>query len=213
METKRLLISSVNATEAEELLKVDGFLRDECTFAAKDQRRVRLLIEETLGMLRQMAGAYSAMLWLESHPEVPGDNNVRLHVVATSRMDINKKKELLSLAGSGKNAYAKGFMSKLGDMIENGILNYENAMALQQKYGLGYVEVAATGGNPSDVMFSWTLDQYRRSLQQEMQQNDKAAEAWDELEKSIVASIAKNVIVGVRKDHVELLIDTELTGN
>ena len=62
-------------------------------------------------------------------------------------------------------------------------------------------------------MFSWTLDQYRRSLQQEMQQNDKAAQAWDELEKSIVASIAKNVIVGVRKDHVELLIDTELTGN
>lgn len=213
METKRLLISSVNATEAEELLRVDSFLTDETSFPDKDRSRVRLLIEETLGMLRQMAGAYSAMMWLETHPEVPGDNNLRLHVVATSRMDINKKKELLSMAKSGKNAYAKGFMSKIGDMIENGILNYENAMALQQKYGLGYVEVASMGGNPSDVMFSWTLDQYRRSLQKEMQQGDGAVEAWDELEKSIVASIAKNVIVGVRKDHVELLVDMELSGN
>ena len=212
METKRLLISSKSATDAEMLLKVDAYMRDEGSFASKDRLHVRLLIEETLGMLCQMAGDYSAMLWLETHPEVPGDAKCRLHVVATSRMDINKKKELLSVAKSGKNAYAKGFMAKLGDMVENGVLNYENAMNLQQKYGLGYVEVAATGGNPSEVMFSWTLDQYRRSLQAEMGQNEQAAAAWDELEKSIVARLAENLIVGVRKDHVELLIDTALSG-
>ena len=205
METKKLLISSTNAMDAEMLRKVDSFMKDECSFEKKDNLHVRLLIEETLGMLKAMTGNYSAMLWIEA-----GKSNCRLHVLASSFMDINKKKELLSLS-QGKNAYAKGFMAKLGDIIENGILNYENVMALQQKYGLGYVDVASMGGNPSEIMFSWSLNQYKKSLS-EGKEGEKEQTAWDELEKSIVASIAKDVQVGVKKDHVELLIDMELTG-
>ena len=205
METKKLLISSTNAMDAEMLRKVDSFMKDECSFEKKDNLHVRLLIEETLGMLKAMTGNYSAMLWIEA-----GKSNCRLHVLASSFMDINKKKELLSLS-QGKNAYAKGFMAKLGDIIENGILNYENVMALQQKYGLGYVDVASMGGNPSEIIFSWSLNQYKKSLS-EGEEGEKEQTAWDELEKSIVASIAKDVQVGVKKDHVELLIDMELTG-
>jgi len=206
METRKLLISSVNATDAEMLKRVDSFMKEECSFGAKDTLHARLLIEETLGMLKALTGNYSAMLYLEAD-----SSDCRLHVQATSGMDINKKKELLSLSSSG-NAYAKGFMAKLGDMIENGILNYENVMALQQKYGLGYVDVASMGGNPSEVMFSWSLNQYRQSLSQNKDENAQAQEAWDELEKSIVASIAKDIRVGVKKDHVELLIDMALSG-
>lgn len=206
METRRLLISSTNAVDTETLQRVDDFMKDECSFAKKDNLHVRLLIEETLGMLKAMTGNYSAMLWIEA-----GKSNCRLHVLASSFMDINKKKELLSLS-QGKNAYAKGFMAKLGDIIENGILNYENVMALQQKYGLGYVDVASMGGNPSEIMFSWSLNQYRKSLSDAEEGSETEQTAWDELEKSIVAKLAKDVQVGVKKDHVELLIDMDLTG-
>lgn len=206
MNEKKLMVSSAAAVNEDTLARVDNYLK-EFDLAPKDMLHVRLLVEETLGMLKAMTGQYSASLWL-----LKQDNCCRLHVVATSDMDINKKKELLSVSNSGKNAYARGFMSKIGDMIENGILNYENVVNLQQKYGMGYVDVASMGGNPSDIMFTWSLDQYKKSLGKEDRNSEKATQAWDELEKSIVANIAKNITVGVRKDHVEMVIDKDLLG-
>ncbi|MBR4168255.1 MAG: hypothetical protein IKR47_00835 [Lachnospiraceae bacterium] len=206
MENKKLIVSSANAMSDDNLNKVDEYLQT-LDFGPKDRLHVRLLIEETLGMLRGMTGQYSAMLWLER-----AKKDCRLHVTATADMDINKKKDLLSVSSSGKNAFAKGFMAKMGDLIENGIMNYENVMLLQQKYGMGYVDVASMGGNPSDIMFTWTLDEYRKKLGQQKGANEHAAAAWDELEKSIVANIARNITVGVKKDHVEMVIDKELLG-
>lgn len=206
MNEKKLMVSSAAAVNEDTLARVDSYLK-EFDLAPRDMLHVRLLVEETLGMLKAMTGQYSASLWLLTQ-----DNCCRLHVVATSDMDINKKKELLSVSNSGKNAYARGFMSKIGDMIENGILNYENVVLLQQKYGMGYVDVASMGGNPSDIMFTWSLDQYKKSLGNAGQESEKTTQAWDELEKSIVANIAKNITVGVRKDHVEMVIDKDLLG-
>ena len=206
MENKKLIVSSNEAMSEDTLGRVDEYLRA-FTLGNKDRLHVRLLIEETLGMLRGMTGQYTAMLWLEVAKQ-----DCRLYVRATSDMDINKKKDLLSVASSGKNAFAKGFMAKMGDLIENGVMNYENVMLLQQKYGMGYVDVASMGGNPSDIMFTWTLDEYRKKLGQKKGENEHAAAAWDELEKSIVANIAKNITVGVKKDHVEMVIDKDLLG-
>ncbi|MBO4902991.1 MAG: hypothetical protein J5518_09385 [Lachnospiraceae bacterium] len=206
METKKLIVGSADAMNRDVLDRVDAYLKS-LDLGEKDTLHVRLLIEETLGMLKAMTGTYSAMLWLDL-----AEDACRLHVSATADMDINKKKELLSVSQGGKNAFAKGFMAKIGDMIENGILNYENVMLLQQKYGMGYVDVASMGGNPSDIMFTWSLDQYRKSLGDKKASSEEAVAAWDELEKSIVANIAKDIIVGVKKDHVEMMIDKELTG-
>ncbi|MBQ7582038.1 MAG: hypothetical protein IJU25_04390 [Lachnospiraceae bacterium] len=206
MESKKLIVGNVDAMSSTTLDKVDEYLRT-FNFGPKDKLHVRLLIEETLGMLKAMTGQYTAMLWIE-----PAQKDCRLHVTATADMDINKKKELIAVSNSGKNAFAKGFMAKMGDLIENGILNYENVMLLQQKYGMGYVDVASMGGNPSDIMFTWSLDEYRKKLGDQKDGNEHAAAAWDELEKSIVANIAKNITVGVKKDHVEMVIDKDLLG-
>jgi hypothetical protein len=45
------------------------------------------------------------------------------------------------------------------------------------------------------------LDEYRSSLSREEQ-----TEAWDELEKSVIASVADNVTVGVRGKCAEIVI-------
>ncbi len=215
METTKITITTQNAMDSAMLEKVDALMQKEVQLAPKDTLHTRLLIEETLGMLKAMTGEYAATLWLE----LPGyveegktDNSVKLHVEAVSHMDINKKKELLSVAKGGKNTYARGFMFKLGDMIENGILNYENAMALEQKYGLGYVDVASMGGDPSGAMFYWTLAKYKQSLK-EQGDVDPVHVTKDELEKSIVASLAKDISVGVKKDAAKIVIEMELTGN
>ena len=50
----------------------------------------------------------------------------------------------------------------------------------------------------------WSMEDYRASLEQGKDDNDGMMAAWDELEKSIVASIADDVIVGVNKNKVQL---------
>ena len=56
-------------------------------------------------------------------------------------------------------------------------------------------------GNP----ITWSLNSYREALS-DAENEEPAQEAWDEIEKSIVASLAKDVIVGIKKDLVEMTI-------
>ena len=52
--------------------------------------------------------------------------------------------------------------------------------------------------------YAWTLNNY---VSQKQESTDTAA--WDELEKSIVAKLADDVIVGVRGKNVEIVIKKE----
>ena len=206
-ESEKMLITNKNFQIYDALAKIDSYLED-MEFGPKDSLHLRLLIEETLGMLGAMAGEYKALLWLDKKGD---DCSVKL--TAKTDMDIDKKKEILSVSRSGENTLAKGFMGKIADIIENGMLSYDNVMKLQQQYGGGYVDYAALGGNPSERdYFSWSLEQYRGALEENKDNDTAAGHAWDELEKSIVAKIADDVIVGVRKDEVELEICTKLSG-
>ena len=109
-------------------------------------------------------------------------------------------------------------MGKIADIIENGLLNYDNVMKLQQEYGGGYIDygtmgISGTVDGIGDSPFAWTLDDYRTSLEYAVGRDEAAKEAWDELEKSIVANLAKNVKVGVHKNVVDMTIICELQKN
>ena len=206
MESEKMLITNKNFKLYDALGKIDNYLED-FELGNKDSLHMRLLMEETLGMLGAMTGEYNALIWMEKE-----DNQCNIKLVAKTEMDVEKKKELMSVSKTGENTLHKGFMGKIGEIIENGILNYENVMKLQQVYGGGYVDYAALGTNPSDSMFVWSLDQYRGALDEARDADNAAGCAWDELEKSIVASLAKDVTVGVKMDQVELTITADLLG-
>ena len=206
MESEKILITNKSFRIYDALDKIDNYLSD-LKLGPKDSLHLRLLAEETLGMLGAMAGDYRSVVWFERDGDV-----CKLQVIAKTEMDIDKKKEILSVSKSGENNLAKGFMGKIADIIENGFLNYDNVMKLQQEYGGGYVDYAAMGGRPSGETFCWSLEQYKDALD-EVRYNDEAAgTAWDELEKSIVARLADDVIVGVKKDEVEFTIVSKLLG-
>ena len=63
-------------------------------------------------------------------------------------------------------------------------------------YGLttGYVDTI-------DYAYLWSLDQYRETISKE----ERAAD-WDELEKSVIASVADDVTVGVTGKRADITI-------
>lgn len=172
----------------------------------KNALHAKLVFEETLGMLQEMTENYKAIVWLERYKK-----SYCLKLAAKTEMSYDKKKELLSVASDQKNSSAKGIMGKLGDVIENGLLNYENVMNLGQEYGAGYVDYGSMGmyggiDGALEYGMMWSLNDYRTCLESISDENDASRQAWDELEKSIVANIASDVLVGVKGDKVEMTV-------
>ena len=205
-----LYIDHTEESAAKALKMADEFLAIQ-DINKKTTIRLRLLVEETIGMVKAMTGDFNALFHME-------EDNGEFRIVLTCKtlMDKEKKSSLLSVSSSGKNAAVKGFMGKISEIIENGILNFDDVMKLNQQYGGGSVDYMCMGmGSMGTVPLAvpvesepvtWSLSNYRNALEESSDNNAPAKEAWDELEKSIVANIAKDVIVGVKKDRVDVTI-------
>ena len=176
----------------------------------RDPLRLRLLTEETLGMVRSIVGRFSAAFWLEAE-----GGECRLHLEATADMDLRKRRELISASSEGRNMAAKGIMGKIRELIEAGLYSMDESLRLQEEYGVGILNYGTLGMMEEDMsqaMYSWSMQKYRDSVAAARGDSAAANEAWDELEKSIVANVADEVRVGIREDAVELVIIKKMPG-
>ena len=112
-----------------------------------------------------------------------------------------ERDEILSVSKSGKNAAATGIMNKIRAAAEVMLANYSQSAALTNAlyadpypdyYHMGYIV------QPEDYTNQWSLSQYKENAKE-----DK--EAWDELEKSIIANLADDVTVGIINGKVEII--------
>ena len=169
----------------------------------RDALRLDLLVEETLGMAKGMLEDFYGQIWFE------GDGKAcEIHFEATADMDADKKRELLSVSHTGRNAAAKGFMAKLGEVISGALYGVGRTLDAygEETIRYGIVHASEAVGAGADMMPIWTLSNYRDALSEARGGDDDAEAAWDELEKSIVARVADDVVVGVRGDRIDLVI-------
>ena len=150
----------------------------------RDAMRLDLLVEETLGMAKLMLDEFYGQLWFTAE-----DRTCEIHFEATADMDADRKAELLSVSSTGRNAAAKGStLDAYGrETMQYGIIHTPNISAPNV-----------------DLVPIWTLQNYRDDLSQA---RDGAADAaLDELEKSIVARLADDIVVGVKGDRIDMII-------
>jgi hypothetical protein len=171
----------------------------------KQALHLRLLTEELLGMMRVITGDFDAYFWIESQKE----GGYRIHLDAETPMNLDKKAELISLSSKGVNNVSGGFMGKIRDIVENGLYYYNKVDQLQLKNGIYTPVGIASGISPENAGvdgFVWTMEEYRGKMKSARGSDPAASSAWDELERSIVASIADDVVVSVRKNAVKITI-------
>ena len=146
-------------------------------------------------MLPKIIDDFEGDLWIEFENGVC-KVNVNIQI---PEFNIDKKDELISIAKNKKNAAAVGIVGKIRNAIENFFLDEERmeALALSSgSFGLnsGYYEGV-------DYPCLWRLTEYRDNVKKEEQ-----AEAWDELEKSVIASVADDVVVAIKGNCAEIVI-------
>lgn len=163
----------------------------------KQALRLRLLAEELTGMLPELVKNFEGCFWLENE-----ENKYELHVeLSVEGLSKEKKEALIAVSAARKNAAVTGFMGKIRDIAENMLLYSENVGSVLDSY-----QYMTEYSMDLNYAYAWSLDYY--STQQKEKTNEKSEE-WDQLEKSIVAKLADDVIVGVRGEKVDIIIKKE----
>ena len=165
--------------------------------APKNAIQLRLLTEEMMQMMRSIAGAMEGDFWIKNE-----GNDYQLHLSVNTRLTSGKRAQLLATSTSGKNESARGFTGWLRDLFDRSadedVAQFSSTMLNQ-----GFAERA--GGTPMD--WEWSMVQYQNALNASVQNDvEGAQEAWDEMEKSVVAHAADDVKVSLRGNLVEMII-------
>ena len=209
MTTEKIKISN-NGSGMNEALELTEHVADLMKLERKKRFHLRLLAEEMLSMVRAITENFTAEFWIEEK-----NFNCKLCLKAKSELDYQKRRELVSVSTEGKNSAALGIMEKIREIIEAGLYSMEESFALQSEYGTGmfnYGTLGVVDTAMSEAIYSWSMQKYKSEVKSERSENPVALEAWDELEKSIIANIADDVTVGVRKDSIELTVQKNFNG-
>lgn len=158
----------------------------------KQLLRLRLLAEELNGMLGELLEFTDGEFWVESEGK-----SFELHVslVPNERLNADMREKLLAVSTSGKNAAASGIMAKIKLAAQFMLIDYaHNTEITAPFYTYGLED------NSAFQAVAWSLAVYR------IKAGSERDEKWDELEKSIIANIADDVIVGLKGRHVDITV-------
>ena len=163
--------------------------------AGKQAMQLRLLCEEIDGMLPNVIDNFEGSLFIDY------DNGIcKINVsIKIPEFNAEKKQELIGISKDKKNASAKGIVGRIRNAIEDFFLSDSGVAALDASHDAFHL---STGyGEFVDYSYLWSLTQYKSAVDQ-----DQAPNEWDELEKSVIASIADDVIVGVKGNLANIVI-------
>ena len=154
----------------------------------KEALQLRLLCEELVNMLPSIISDFNGEFWIENQ-----ENDYKLCVkVSVENMDFDTRERLIKVSKNNKNAAVVGITGKIRAVFDYMAMGPQESM----------ISPAGRYGFSTNIDFPqiWSLQQYKSSVQ-----NDEGEE-WDEFEKSIIAKIADDVIVGVQGKSVNMII-------
>lgn len=183
----------------EEILKESEKVAIYNEFTHKQTLHLRLICEELDGMLPELVGDFEGNLWIEVEDGVC----VVRALIALNTLTAKKKEQLISVAKNKKNSAAVGIVGKIRSAMENFFLDYDESDAAFMSPSL--VNTHASYDMGWDYSYYWNLNEYRTTVKSE----DKKEE-WDELEKSVIASVADDITVGIKSSNAEITIVKKL---
>lgn len=200
MLTEKIKISN-SGEGMNEALELADSLAKTLKLDRKKTFHLRLLAEELFSMVRAITENFTGDFWLEEE-----NNSCKLFLEAKANLDYAKRREFLDVSTQGENIAQRGIMEKIREVFEAGLYNVQESFNIQAEYGTGMFNYGAIGvadSGMSEAIYAWSMQKYKDTINSERSGN---SDAWDELEKSIIANIADDVQVGVTKDSVKLIV-------
>ena len=174
----------------------------------KEVLRLRLLAEELIGLIRGIAGDVEADYRIEHEGK-----QFRISLDSDIKLTREMRKGIISLSSKGENAKAVGVMGRIREMVAVALLPGDVDASMMSGVSLGTMSMGGASGMGTDMttaqIYSWSMQEYKKVLESKAGYNKEAEKRWDEVEKSIVANIADDIVVSVEGSHVEIVIYKE----
>ena len=167
----------------------------------KQTLQLRLICEEIDGMLPNIIDDFNGELWIDFE-----DGVCKVNVsLVFDKFTAEKKEDLVGIAKNKKNAAAVGIVGKIRSALEDTFMADDafddGDMSLDARYFVTEYYDITDHYSGIDYARIWSLENYRSTVKKE-----EKTEAWDELEKSVIASVADDVIVGVKGKRADIIV-------
>lgn len=162
--------------------------------AHKPSIQLRLLAEEMIGIEKGILGFVRGKFYMENEGNV-----YKLYLEAQLNLEASEREAFVNVSSSKSNEAYKGFKGKLLKVIDS--MTGANAAADggMSPLASGYMENEVITGFQSNSLDLWQLTRY----EEESKDN---REIWDEMEKSIVARLADEILIGFREGKLTMTV-------
>ncbi len=160
----------------------------------RDALHLRLLAEELLGMAGTLLQVKDGMYWIEKN-----ENDIDLHLIVKARTGSDVENALLSISSDHKNAAYAGVKGRIIQFLDM----FNDASGV---YSLDMIEQQHPYIMHTNEVYEWSYRLYTEELRQD---SERVAE-WDELEKSVLTKLTRDIVVGVRPNSVEIVLKAKI---
>ncbi len=151
--------------------------------------QLRLLAEEMMGIERGILGFVRGEFYMENDK-----NEYKLHLNAQLNLNSSEREAFVNVSTSKSNEVYKGFKGKILKVIDTMTGSDDGG-----NVSTGYMENQVITGFQSNGLDLWQLTRYEEN-------NKDNQEIWDELEKSVVACLADEILIGFREGKLKMTV-------
>ncbi len=189
MKTEQITVTG-NGIGIDKALEATEKLGNEAGLDKKSALHLRLIAEELFGILRGIAGEVEACCWAQAEGRA-----FEVCMKSEVKMTDELRERLIAVSTSGKNSAALGVMGKIRVMIADMLVSAKETMP----YAIMNTAAAYNAATP----YVWTMSEYKTAVKNDI---ENSREAWDELEKSVIANIADDVKVSILGKSVGITV-------
>lgn len=161
--------------------------------AHKPSIQLRLLAEEMIGIEKGILGFVRGEFYMENEGK-----EYKFHLEAQLNLEASERDAFVNVSSSKSNEAYKGFKGKLLKVIDS-MTGANAAAGGMSPLASGYMENEVITGFQSNGLDLWQLTRY----EEECRDNQ---EIWDEMEKSIVARLADEILIGFREGKLTMTV-------
>jgi hypothetical protein len=161
-----------------------------CNLPPAASDKLRLLAEEMLSLTVRLFENLTYEFFIESE-----GCSFTLNLSAETLVSQEQREKLLSLSRSGENEATKGIFGKISSIFESLLTGSDEYAQIARVY---CPDIPHLYGIDMTPYFSMSAFQDERPKKPDDEQ-------WDGLEKSIIATLAKDMVIGVKNRRVEMI--------
>lgn len=164
-----------------------------CKLPPSSVGKLRLLAEEMLSLTVRLFDNLKYEFFIEND-----SHRFTLNLSVKTIVNSAQKEKMLSLSSHDENKATRGICGKIGGIFESLLMDIGECSRLSVPHGDDTGMATYWEGMGMTAYFS--LAAYQNEMPEKNPKED-----WDELEKSIIAKLAKDVVIGVKNKKVEMI--------